>query len=118
MQSICFVFNKAPYGNHSGRELLDICLMSCAFDMSITVIFQNEGVLQLLENQQPEIMDIKNHSKTFKALELYGVETILIDKETLQQHNLSNESLLEIGKIVDSKIISDSIKKHDHCLMM
>lgn len=118
MKSICFIFDKAPYGNQSGRELLDICLMSCAFDMPITVIFKNQGVLQLLKNQQPEILSMKNHSKTFQALELYGVEKVMICETSTEQLSLNCDNLLDIGQLESAKNINRAIEQSDFVLML
>ncbi|WP_227551217.1 sulfurtransferase complex subunit TusC [Kangiella sp. HZ709] len=118
MKSVCFIFNKPPYGQESGKELLDICLMCSAFEMPITVIFQGDGVLQLIENQQPDILNIKNYSKTFKALKLYGVETVLIDAAGLEKHQLVTENILNIGEIANSKIIQNVIQNTDFSIML
>ena len=98
-KSICIVFNKAPYGSQAGRELLDIALMAAAFEMPITAIFIGQGVYQLLNNQQPDILNIKNHSATFKALPLYDIEQILVDQNALHQFNLKQDDLLEIDEL-------------------
>lgn len=118
MKSICFVFNKAPYGNNSGRELLDICLMASAFEMPITAIFTGEGVYQLLKEQKPEVLKLKNHSMTFKALELYGVEKILVNKDSLEDLGLSEENCLEIAEPVHSDAIKCAIQNHDFTLSL
>ncbi len=113
MKSICFIFNKPPYGDHKGRELLDICLMSAAFDMPITVIFKSQGVYQLLQNQQPDVISVKNHSATFKALDLYGVENILVESESLLEHNLKMEQLLPIAEAVSQDVVKHQIASSD-----
>ncbi|HEY9031286.1 MAG TPA: sulfurtransferase complex subunit TusC [Kangiella sp.] len=95
-KSICIVFNKAPYGSQSGRELLDIALMAAAFDMPITAIFIDQGVYQLLKGQEPDILHIKNHSATFKALPLYGIEEVYVEQQAMQQFKLDIHQLLEI----------------------
>ena len=95
-KSICIVFNKAPYGSQSGRELLDIALMAAAFDMPITAIFIDQGVYQLLKGQEPDILLIKNHSATFKALPLYGIEKVYVEQQAMQKFKLDIHQLLEI----------------------
>jgi len=104
-KSICIVFNKAPYGSQAGRELLDIALMAAAFDMPITALFVEQGVYQLLKGQEPDILDIKNHSATFKALPLYGIEDVLVEEDALQKFNLNVQELVEIDGL---KTISSS----------
>jgi len=117
-QSLAVIFNKAPYGTQSGRELLDIALMAAAFDMDISALFINDGVYQLLENQQPDILNMKNHSPTFKALELYGIETVLISQEDLSQRSLSEAQLLNVAKVSSSSHINQVIHRSDFVFML
>ena len=117
-QSLAVIFNKAPYGTQSGRELLDIALMAAAFDMNISALFIDDGVYQLLENQQPDILNMKNHSPTFKALELYGIETVLINQEDLSQRGLSADQLLNVADISPSSNINQIINRSDFVFML
>ncbi len=118
MKSICFIFNKAPYGNQSAKDLLDICLMCSAFEMPITVIFQDAGVLQLVNDQLPEVLDIKNHTKTFKALSLYGVETILVDQSSLHNYQITADNILDIAEICSQTKIAETIQTSHFNIML
>lgn len=118
MKTLSVIFNKAPYGSQSGRELLDIALMAAAFEMPINAIFMDDGVYQLLDNQQPEVLNIKNHSATFKALELYGIETVVAVTQDLQSRNLSAEQLLPIYQQVDSDGVTQLLSQSDFVFML
>lgn len=118
MKTLSVIFNKAPYGSQSGRELLDIALMAAAFDMSINAIFMEDGVYQLLNNQQPEIVNIKNHSVTFKALELYGIETVVAVTEDIQSRNLTAEQLLPIYQQVNTDDTTQLLSQSDFVFML
>lgn len=118
MKSIAFIFNKAPSGTQHGRELLDIALMSSAFDMSVRAIFQNQGVFQLLQNQEPERLGIKNHSKTFKAFELYDINEIYIEQESLTHYKIDSSALLAVAKPTPQKDITNIIKNSDFVIML
>ena len=119
-KSICIIFNKAPYGSQAGRELLDIALMAAAFEMPITAIFIDQGVYQLLRNQQPDILNIKNHTATFKALPLYDIEEILVDQGAMQQLRLKQDDLLEIDGLqnVSTDVIKTRITQSDFVLTL
>lgn len=118
MKSLSIIFNKTPYGSQSGRELLDIALMAAAFDMTISVIFMGDGVYQLLDNQQPDILDMKNHSPTFKAMELYGIENILISSQDLKERHLSFEQLLPVAQQSDANHIQQIMSQSDFVFML
>lgn len=118
MKSIAIIFNKAPYGSQSSRELLDIALMAAAFDMPIRAVFTGDGVYQLLNNQQPESLEIKNHSPTFKAMELYGIEDVFIDKNSLDERELSSSQLMSIGKIAEKAEIKQQFAQSDFVMSL
>lgn len=119
-KSICIVFDKAPYGSQAGRELLDIALMAAAFDMPITAVFIGQGVYQLLKGQEPDQLNIKNHSSTFKALPLYGIETILVEQKAMQELNLTQSELFEIEGLEEVTVsnIRSVISNSDFVLML
>ncbi|RDX37295.1 sulfurtransferase complex subunit TusC [Kangiella sp. HD9-110m-PIT-SAG07] len=117
-KSLAIIFNKAPYGNQSGRELLDIALMAAAFDMEISALFIGDGVYQLLTNQQPDILHMKNHSSTYKALELYGIETVLVSSEDLEQRRLSESRLMPVSSLSNHKQINKTIAESDFVFML
>ncbi|AOE49625.1 sulfurtransferase complex subunit TusC [Kangiella sediminilitoris] len=118
MKRLSVIFNKAPYGSQAGRELLDIALMAAAFDMEISAIFIEDGIRQLLNNQQPDILHMKSHSPTFKAMELYGIETVLIDRDDLLKQNIAQEQLLEVAKITSGDVIKGHIAGSDFVFML
>ncbi|WP_223669036.1 sulfurtransferase complex subunit TusC [Kangiella shandongensis] len=118
MKRLSVIFNKAPYGSQAGRELLDIALMAAAFDMDISAIFIGNGVYQLLDKQQPDILQLKNHSPTFKALELYGIETILLEQEALAHRNMTEPQLLDVAELTDNATIQRHIQQSDFVFML
>lgn len=117
-KSLSVIFNKAPYGSQSGRELLDIALMAAAFDMQISALFLGDGVYQLLNNQQPDILNMKNHSQTFKAMELYGIETVLVAEDDLSHRRLSASQLLPVADTAPNEAIQSVIAQSDFVFML
>lgn len=117
-QSLSVIFNKAPYGSQAGRELLDIALMAAAFEMDIKAIFIEDGVYQLLDNQQPDILSMKNHSPTFKAMELYGIETVLVSTKDLELRALSSEQLMPVAEQAEPDHIQETISNSNFVFML
>lgn len=119
-KSICILFNKAPYGSQAGRELLDIALMAAAFDMPITALFIEQGIYQLLKGQEPDILDIKNHSPTFKAMPLYGIEDVIVEEATMKKFSLTQEDLVEIEglQLMTSDQIKNTIANSDFVMTL
>lgn len=118
MKRLSVIFNKAPYGSQAGRELLDIALMAAAFDMEISAIFMGNGIYQLLNGQQPDILQLKNHSPTFKALELYGIETVLLEEEALTHRGITEAQLLDVAELTGNATIQRHIQQSDFVFML
>jgi tRNA 2-thiouridine synthesizing protein C len=64
------------------------------FDQDVHVAFLDDGVWQLRRGQAPGILDMKDFSKTYRALDGYGVEKIYVERESLAERGLSEESLV------------------------
>ncbi|MDU5840182.1 MAG: sulfurtransferase complex subunit TusC [Haemophilus parainfluenzae] len=73
---LAFLFRTAPHGNAISREGLDALLAATAFcdEEEIGVFFIDDGVLNLLDGQNPELLLQKDFIRTFKLLDLYDIE--------------------------------------------
>jgi tRNA 2-thiouridine synthesizing protein C len=58
-KKILLVSRHAPYGNSTARESIDIALAAAAYDQDIGILFMDDGVFQLLKNQQSQHVDQK-----------------------------------------------------------
>ncbi|WP_298442820.1 sulfurtransferase complex subunit TusC [uncultured Ferrimonas sp.] len=88
------LFQQPPHGNSAGREGLDLLLLNASYDVVSAAVFVGDGIYQLLQQQQPQRLDSKNHVVTFKALPMYDVETIVVCQQSLQERSISAEQLL------------------------
>ncbi|SHG90651.1 sulfurtransferase complex subunit TusC [Ferrimonas marina] len=92
--STTIVFRTVPHGDARGREGLDLLLLAASYEVPLTALFIGDGVYQLLANQQPELIDSKDHISTFKALPLYDVEEIWVCADSLAERDLTSEQLI------------------------
>ena len=95
-KSFVFINRKAPYGTIYALEALEIVLIAGAFEQQVKLIFMDDGVYQLIRNQDPSAIGMKNFSKTFGALGDYDVEQIYVDYESLNMRGLSIHDLLPL----------------------
>lgn len=91
-KSILFVFRHAPYGTLKAREGLDALLAAAVYEQDVAVLFLDDGVQQLRDEQQPEQQ--KNHGRMLSALPLYGVEKVYVDATSLEKRGLDPNQLL------------------------
>ena len=100
---LAFLFRTAPHGNAISREGLDAVLAATAFcdEEEIGVFFIDDGVLNLLDGQNPELLLQKDFIRTFKLLDLYDIEQRFVCADSLDQYNLQIEQLIISAEKID-----------------
>ena len=100
---LAFLFRTAPHGNAISREGLDALLAATAFcdEEEISVFFVDDGVLNLLDGQNPELLLQKDFIRTFKLLDLYDIEQRFVCANSLDQYNLQAEQLIISAEKID-----------------
>lgn len=101
-----YVNRRAPHGTVYALESLETVLIGAAFDQDVSMLFIDDGVYQLKKQQNPEGIEFKNFAKAFRALEMYDVEKLFVEQESLSERGLSTDDLL-----VDVEVISRSQTK-------
>ena len=100
---LAFLFRTAPHGNAISREGLDALLAATAFcdEEDIGVFFIDDGVLNLLDGQNPELLLQKDFIRTFKLLDLYDIEQRFVCATSLDQYHLQTEQLIISAEKID-----------------
>jgi len=94
-KKILFVCRQSPYGSTLARESLEAILAGGVFEQDIGVLFIDNGVFQLLPDQQAEAIEEKNHLAMLQALPLYDIENLYVEAESLHKRGLDQQSLPE-----------------------
>ncbi|SFC05382.1 tRNA 2-thiouridine synthesizing protein C [Marinospirillum celere] len=87
-------FTQPPLAGAQGKEALDTALVSATFEQKTALVFTGSGVLQLLKNQQPDLLELKGIQAMLKALPLYDLDAIYVDQESMERLQLTSEQLL------------------------
>ena len=100
---LAFLFRTAPHGNTISREGLDALLAATAFcdEEEIGVFFIDDGVLNLLDGQNPELLLQKDFIRTFKLLDLYDIEQRFVCATSLDQYHLQTKQLIISAEKID-----------------
>ncbi len=80
VKKFMFVNRKAPYGTIYALESLEVVLITATFDQDVSLVFIDDGVYELLKGQETKGIGIKNHSKTYRALDGYDVEKLYVER--------------------------------------
>ncbi|MFT6406946.1 MAG: tRNA 2-thiouridine synthesizing protein C [Arenicella sp.] len=111
---VLYVISRGPYSNAHGQEALDAILIGTSFDLDVSVLFVHDGVFQLKQGQQPGQNGLKQFTKTYKALEDFGVEKVYLHDLSADARGLSDAELICAVTLLDSKgvveLIADQAK--------
>ena len=108
-----FLNRKAPYGTVYALESLEVVLISAAFDQDVSLVFMDDGVFQIVKEQDTESIGMKNFSRTYRALDGYEVEKLYVEKESLDARGLTKDDLLVDVEILNSQELGDIMAAQD-----
>ncbi len=113
MNSTLFIQYHAPYTSHESQETLDALLVMAAFDQNPSVLFQGDGVWQLVGTQKDAQLFGRNSivAQT-NALELYDVKNVYVDLYSLQQRQLQLCDLAIPAQGLAPEQLSNFIQQH------
>lgn len=102
VKKFMFVNRKAPYGTIHALESLEVVLITATFDQDVSLVFLDDGVYELVKGQDTVAIGIKNHSKTYRALDGYDVEKLFVERESMDARGLSEDDLLVPVQVLSS----------------
>ena len=103
VKKFIYVNRKAPHVTLYAHEALEVVLIAAAFEQDVSLAFIDDGVYQLTKGQNTDGIATKNFTKTFGALEMYDVEKLYVEKESLEERGLSEDDLS-----VDVEVLASS----------
>jgi tRNA 2-thiouridine synthesizing protein C len=116
-KKLLFISRHAPYGTSLAKEALDAVLAASAYNQDISLLFMDDGVFQLLNNQETKSIHQKNFAMMLQALSYYDIEQVYVHQESLQARHLSPNELLFTGiRIMDNNTTAALFAEQDHLL--
>jgi tRNA 2-thiouridine synthesizing protein C len=106
IKKFMYINRKAPFGTIYALESLEVVLIAAAFEQDVSLVFMDDGVFQLIKDMDTKDIGMKNFSKTYKALEMYDVEKLYVEKESLEKRGLTEDDL-----IVDVEVMASADMK-------
>lgn len=115
-KSLLVVSRHAHPGSSLPRSALDTALAAAAFDQPVTLLFQGEGVMQLLSAQDSRAAGVRNLRKVIDSLPLYEIETVFVDAAAAASFGLAGDSLPPGAQWLDAVGMRALLARHDHVL--
>ena len=91
-----YVNRRPPHGSIYALESLEVVLIGAAFEQDVTLAFIDDGVYQLLKNQDRSAIATKNFAPTYRALGDYDVNKIYVERESLEMRGLVKDDLMPL----------------------
>jgi tRNA 2-thiouridine synthesizing protein C len=107
------ISRKSPYGSACAKEALDLALTAAAFEQKVSLLFMDDGVFQLLKDQNTELLGAKNLSSTLPVLPMYDVENIYVDQYSLNSRNLKQADLVIATESLDDEALTELFENND-----
>ncbi len=112
-KSFLIISRSAPYGSSAARDALDVALTCAVFEQPVTLLFMDDGVLQLLAGQDPQPIGQKNLNAVQQSLPLYDIERLCVCRASLDARGLETQQLLLPVEAVAAEAIAQLIAEHD-----
>ena len=108
-----FISRAAPYGSNRPKMSLDAALATAVFEQEVNYLFMDDGVYQLLANQNGEPIQAKTLGNALQTLELYGIEKIYVDSASLAARKLQPGDLAIDVSVVDAPDMRTLLERSD-----
>ncbi len=95
-KKILYINRKPPHGTIYALESLEVVLIGAAFEQDVSLAFIDDGVYQLMQNQDTSGIGSKNFAPTFRALGDYDVSKIYVEEESLAIRGLTRDDLMPL----------------------
>lgn len=117
-KSVLLISRQAPWAGIAASEALDIALAAGAFDLPLSILFMDDGVLQLLAQQQPQKLEQKDVSANLQALPMFGIEQLYVAQSCLTLRGLENSALAIAAEKLDDCQVQQLLRQYDHVMML
>jgi len=108
-----YVNRRAPYGSIYALESLEVVLIGAAFEQDVSMVFIDDGVYELKKGQDTKAIDMKNFSPTYRALEMYDVEKLYADKESMDARGLTEDDLVVPVEVLSTEELANLMEEQD-----
>lgn len=119
-----FVNRKAPYGSIYALEILEMVLISAAFEQHAVIAFIDDGVFQLKKGQDTKALGMKNFSPTYGVVEMEKEDAdedpdidmewrIVVEEESMTKRGLSADDLVLDVEVLPAVELSDLMNEQD-----
>ena len=119
-----FVNRRAPYGSIYALEMLEMVLISAAFEQHAAIVFIDDGVFQIKKGQDTLALGMKNFSPTYRVVEMEKQDAeedadidmvwrIIVERESLEARGLDVGDLVVGVEVMEADALSALMDAQD-----
>lgn len=113
IKKFMYLNRKAPYGTIYALEILEMILISAAFEQDVYVAFVDDGVYQIRKGHDTQGVEMKSFLPTYRALEGYDIEKLYAEKESMEERGLTIDDFVVPIEVVDRAAMRALINSMD-----
>jgi tRNA 2-thiouridine synthesizing protein C len=91
---ILFLLRQFPYGSSHAVEALEAVLVAGVFEQAVSVLFKDDGVWQLIEDQDGDELGVRTVGKVLQSLPEYEVSKLYVCEASLALRGLELDDLV------------------------
>ncbi len=108
-----YINRRAPYGTVYSVEGLEVVLIGAAFEQDVSMVFLDDGLYQLKKGQDTGDSGMKNFSPAYRALEMYDVEKLYVEKESMEARGLTEDDFIVPVEVLSTSELTELMEQQD-----
>ena len=113
IKKFLFVNRKAPYGTIYALEALEVVMISAAFDQDVSLAFLDDGIFQIVKDQETTFIGMKNFSQTYRALEDFGDTKLYVERESMEARGISESDFIVPAEVISVREMAELMASQD-----
>ena len=98
-KKILILSRHSPYATSFAFEAFDMLAIAITYNEKVDLLLSDDGVYQLMSNQQPQSIAQKNISKMLASLAHFDLNKIYVDETSLINRGLNEDKLVKFEDI-------------------
>ncbi len=105
--------SQAPHQGVQLQESLDLLMTCAAFDQAVSILLINDGVFQIHTHQNPIEYKLKDTASIYKALEIYDVKELWVERESINERGITEQNLSLNFQIISKAEVSKLMQQFE-----
>lgn len=101
-KKVMVTVRKPPHGSIYVQESIEVMFIFATYNMDLSVVFLDDGVLALQPGQDTKALGIKGFMASLGALVDWEVTKVYVDRQSLKERNIPEDGIVAIGKNEES----------------